>query len=91
VHGFDVFDDPLRGPEAHRLLAAARAPLYQDMSVMEYLQFVADMRGPDQSTFKKRMRDRRRLRSGPGARQEHRRPLTRRYRVSVGLGQALRA
>src|SRR3954467_15950103 len=55
VHGYDVFDDPL---EVRRRLGylPQRAPLYQDMSVWEYLAFVADMRGLDPSTFKRRMR-----------------------------------
>ena len=55
VHGYDVFDDPLEVRKRIGYLPQ-RAPLYQDMSVWEYLQFVADMRGLDQSTFKKRMK-----------------------------------
>jgi len=41
IHGHDVFDEPL---EVRRRLGylPQRAPLYQDMSVWEYLRFVAD-------------------------------------------------
>ena len=88
VHGFDVFDDPLEVRKRIGYLPQ-RAPLYQDMSVMEYLQFVADMRGLDQSTFKKRMRGivdvcglAQVLGKNIGA-------LSHGYRQRVGLGQAL--
>src|SRR4029078_1403676 len=49
------FDDPL---EVRRRLGylPQRAPLYPEMSVWEYLSFVADMRGLEPSTFKRRMR-----------------------------------
>ena len=88
VHGFDVFDDPLEVRKRIGYLPQ-RAPLYQDMSVMEYLQFVADMRGLDQSTFKKRMKGivdvcglAQVLGKNIGA-------LSHGYRQRVGLGQAL--
>ncbi len=55
IHGHDVFDEPL---EVRRKVGylPQRAPLYQDMLVWDYLRFVADMRGLDESTFKARMR-----------------------------------
>jgi ABC-2 type transport system ATP-binding protein len=88
VHGYDVFDDPLEVRKRIGYLPQ-RAPLYQDMSVWEYLQFVADMRGLDQSTFKKRMRGivdvcglAQVLGKNIGA-------LSHGYRQRVGLGQAL--
>ena len=88
VHGFDVFDDPLEVRKRIGYLPQ-RAPLYQDMGVMEYLQFVADMRGLDQSTFKKRMKGivdvcglAQVLGKNIGA-------LSHGYRQRVGLGQAL--
>ena len=88
VHGFDVFDDPLEVRKRIGYLPQ-RAPLYQDMSVWEYLQFVADMRGLEQSTFKKRMRGivdvcglAQVLGKNIGA-------LSHGYRQRVGLGQAL--
>src|SRR5271166_223028 len=43
VHGYDVFDDPLEVRKRIGYLPQ-RAPLYGDMSVWEYLHFVADMR-----------------------------------------------
>ena len=56
VHGHDVFDEPLEVRKKIGYLPQ-RASLYGEMSVWEYLTFVADMRGLDHSVFKKRMRD----------------------------------
>lgn len=88
VHGFDVFDDPLEVRKRIGYLPQ-RAPLYQDMSVWEYLRFVADMRGLDESTFKGRMKGivdvcglAQVLGKNIGA-------LSHGYRQRVGLGQAL--
>src|SRR5262245_55646908 len=55
VHGHDVFDEPLEVRKRIGYLPQ-RAPLYGEMNVWEYLNFVADMRGLDRPTFKKRMR-----------------------------------
>ncbi|MCK6588558.1 MAG: ABC transporter ATP-binding protein, partial [Polyangiaceae bacterium] len=56
VHGYDCFDQPL---DVRRKLGylPQRAPLYGEMNVWEYLSFVADMRGLDESTFKRRMKN----------------------------------
>ncbi|MEO5727722.1 MAG: ATP-binding cassette domain-containing protein, partial [Byssovorax sp.] len=88
VHGYDVFDDPLEVRKRIGYLPQ-RAPLYQDMSVWEYLRFVADMRGLDEPTFKKRMKGivdvcglAQVLGKNIGA-------LSHGYRQRVGLGQAL--
>src|SRR3954463_5281118 len=88
VHGYDVFDDPLEVRKRIGYLPQ-RAPLYQDMSVWEYLSFVADMRGLDHSTFKRRMKGivdvcglAQVLGKNIGA-------LSHGYRQRVGLGQAL--
>jgi len=88
VHGYDVFDDPLEVRKTIGYLPQ-RAPLYPEMSVWEYLQFVADMRGLDPQTFKKRMRGivevcglAQVLGKNIGA-------LSHGYRQRVGLGQAL--
>jgi ABC-2 type transport system ATP-binding protein len=88
VHGHDVFDEPV---EVRRKLGylPQRAPLYQDMSVWEYLRFVAEMRGLDEGTFRKRMRQ---VVEVCGlaqvlARDIH--TLSHGYRQRVGLGQAL--
>jgi ABC-2 type transport system ATP-binding protein len=88
VHGFDVFDDPL---EVRRRIGylPQRAPLYGDMSVWEYLSFVADMRQLDMSTFKRRMK---RIVDVCGLAQvlgKDIRDLSHGYRQRVGLGQAL--
>lgn len=88
VHGFDVFDDPLEVRKRIGYLPQ-RAPLYQDMSVWEYLEFVADMRGLEHSTFRSRMKGivdvcglAQVLGKNIGA-------LSHGYRQRVGLGQAL--
>jgi ABC-2 type transport system ATP-binding protein len=88
VHGYDVFDEPL---EVRRRIGylPQRAPLYGDMSVWEYLHFVADMRGLEPSTFKKRMRG---IVDVCGLAQvlgKDIRDLSHGYRQRVGLGQAL--
>jgi ABC-2 type transport system ATP-binding protein len=88
VHGFDVFDDPL---EVRRKIGylPQRAPLYGEMTVREYLGFVADMRGLDRGTFKKRMKgiiDVCGLATSMG---KDIRDLSHGYRQRVGLAQAL--
>ena len=88
VHGYDVFDDPL---EVRRKIGylPQRAPLYGDMSVWEYLSFVADMRGLDPSTFKKRMRGIVEVCGLAQVLGKDIRNLSHGYRQRVGLGQAL--
>src|SRR5438105_5289748 len=44
VAGYDVFDQPLQARARIGYLAEG-TPLYKDMTVLEYLQFIADMRG----------------------------------------------
>ena len=88
VHGHDVFDEPL---EVRRKIGylPQRAPLYQDMRVWDYLRFVADMRGLDESTFKARMR---KIVEVCGLAQvlgKDISTLSHGYRQRVGLGQAL--
>jgi ABC-2 type transport system ATP-binding protein len=88
VHGFDVFDDPLEVRKRIGYLPQ-RAPLYQDMSVWEYLGFVADMRGLDTPTFKRRMKG---IVDVCGLAQvlgKNIGDLSHGYRQRVGLGQAL--
>jgi ABC-2 type transport system ATP-binding protein len=88
VHGFDVFDDPL---EVRRRVGylPQRAPLYGDMSVWEYLSFVADMRGLEPSTFKRRMRGIVEVCGLAQVLGKDIRDLSHGYRQRVGLGQAL--
>lgn len=88
VHGHDVFDEAL---EVRRKVGylPQRAPLYHDMSVIEYLRFAAEMRGLDASTFKKRMH---KIVEVCGLAQVLGRDigkLSHGYRQRVGLGQAL--
>jgi ABC-2 type transport system ATP-binding protein len=88
VHGFDVFDDPL---EVRKRLGylPQRAPLYGEMNVWEYLAFVADMRGLEPSTFKRRMRGIVEVCGLAQVLGKDIRDLSHGYRQRVGLGQAL--
>jgi ABC-2 type transport system ATP-binding protein len=88
VHGFDVFASPL---EVRRRLGylPQRAPLYQDMSVWDYLEFASQIRGLDSSTFKTRLK---KVVEVCGLGQVLGKPigtLSHGYRQRVGLGQAL--
>jgi ABC-2 type transport system ATP-binding protein len=88
VHGFDVFDQPL---EVRKRLGylPQRAPLYQDMSVWEYLDFASQIRGLDPSGFKTRLT---KVVEVCGLAQVLGKPigqLSHGYRQRVGLGQAL--
>jgi ABC-2 type transport system ATP-binding protein len=88
VHGYDVFDDPL---EVRRRIGylPQRAPLYGEMNVWEYLSFVADMRGLDRGTFKKRMKGIVEVCGLAQVLGKDIRNLSHGYRQRVGLGQAL--
>lgn len=88
VHGFDVFDDPLKVRQKVGYLPQ-RAPLYGDMNVWEYLRFVSDLRSLSDSAFRTRMKTvvevcglNRVLGKDIGT-------LSHGYRQRVGLGQAL--
>jgi ABC-2 type transport system ATP-binding protein len=88
VHGFDVFDDPLEVRKRVGYLPQ-RAPLYGDMNVWEYLSFVADMRGLEPSTFKRRMKGIVEVCGLAQVLGKDIRDLSHGYRQRVGLGQAL--
>jgi ABC-2 type transport system ATP-binding protein len=88
VHGFDVFDNPLEVRKCIGYLPQ-RAPLYGDMNVWEYLRFVADMRGLEPSTFKRRMRGVVEICGLAQVLGKDIRDLSHGYRQRVGLGQAL--
>lgn len=88
VNGFDAFENPLMVKNSMGYLPE-NAPLYQDMKVEEYLQYVADMRGIPKTQRRKRIRevaDQTGL--TPRLRQEisH---LSKGYRQRVGIAQAL--
>ncbi|MBI4700476.1 MAG: ATP-binding cassette domain-containing protein [Deltaproteobacteria bacterium] len=88
VNGHDVFDAPL---EVRRSLGylPQRAPLYGDMSVWEYLRFVAQMRQLDASSFRKRMRSVVEVCGLARSLGTDIRTLSHGYRQRVGLAQAL--
>ncbi|MEJ7733703.1 MAG: ATP-binding cassette domain-containing protein [Polyangiaceae bacterium] len=88
VHGHDVFEEPLEVRKRIGYLPQ-RAPLYGEMSVWEYLNFVADMRGLDQSTFKKRMKSIVEVCGLAQSLGKDINTLSHGYRQRVGLGQAL--
>lgn len=88
VAGHNVFDEPL---EVRRKLGylPQRAPLYGEMSVWEYLRFVAEMRGLDDSTFRSRMKNIVEVCGLATSLGKDIRTLSHGYRQRVGLGQAL--
>jgi ABC-2 type transport system ATP-binding protein len=88
VHGHDVFDEPL---EVRRKVGylPQRAPLYGEMNVWEYLTFVADMRGLDHGTFRKRMKNIVEVCGLATSLGKDIRDLSHGYRQRVGLAQAL--
>ena len=88
VHGFDVFDEPLAVREKIGYLPQ-RAQMYGEMSVWEYLSFVADVRRIDASSFKKRMRNIVEVCGLGTVLGKDIRQLSHGYRQRVGLGQAL--
>jgi ABC-2 type transport system ATP-binding protein len=88
VHGHDVFDEPLEVRKKIGYLPQ-RAALYGEMSVWEYLSFVADMRGLDSGIFKKRMRDIVEVCGIAQVLGKDIRTLSHGFRQRVGLGQAL--
>jgi ABC-2 type transport system ATP-binding protein len=88
VNGHDVFDAPLEVRRAIGYLPQ-RAPLYTDMSVYDYLRFVAEIRGLSESSFKSRLK---KVVEVCGLAQSLGKDigtLSHGYRQRVGLGQAL--
>jgi ABC-2 type transport system ATP-binding protein len=88
VSGFDVFDSPVEVRKAIGYLPQ-RAPLYTDMTVIDYLRFTAQIRGLEDSAFKTRLK---KVIEVCGLAQTLGKDigtLSHGYRQRVGLGQAL--
>jgi ABC-2 type transport system ATP-binding protein len=88
VNGHDVFDDSLKVRECLGYLPQ-RAPLYLEMSVLEYLRFAADLRHLDQATFLRRAKSVVEVCGLAQVLGKEIRHLSHGYRQRVGLGQAL--
>jgi ABC-2 type transport system ATP-binding protein len=88
VNGHDVFDNPLAVRESLGYLPQ-RAPLYLEMSVLEYLRFAADLRHLDPDTFKKRARSVVEVCGLAQVLGKEIRHLSHGYRQRVGVAQAL--
>lgn len=88
VRGYDVFDNPLEVRESLGYLPQ-RAPLYLEMTVLEYLKFAADLRKVDPSTFRSRARNVVEVCGLAQVLNKEIRALSHGYRQRVGLAQAL--
>jgi ABC-2 type transport system ATP-binding protein len=88
VNGHDVFDEPLEVRQSLGYLPQ-RAPLYLEMSVLEYLRFAADLRHLDDATFRKRAKAVVEVCGLAQVLGKEIRYLSHGYRQRVGLGQAL--
>ncbi len=88
VHGHDVFDDPLAVRQKIGYLPQ-RAPLYTDMNVWDYLKFAAEIRGIDESMFRKRLKKVVEVCGLAQSLGKEIGTLSHGYRQRVGLAQAL--
>src|SRR5579864_7629969 len=88
VNGHDVFDEPLQVREGLGYLPQ-RAPLYLEMSVVEYLRFAADLRHLDADEFRRRATSVVEVCGLAQVLGKEIRYLSHGYRQRVGLAQAL--
>jgi ABC-2 type transport system ATP-binding protein len=88
VNGHDVFDAPLQVRESLGYLPQ-RAPLYLEMSVLEYLRFAGDLRHLDPDTFRRRAKSVVEVCGLAQVLGKEIRHLSHGYRQRVGLAQAL--
>jgi len=88
VNGADVFDDPMGVRRSIGYLPES-TPLYTEMLVLEYLEFVAKMRGYTGSEARKRIKKAAEQTSLGDVIAKEIRQLSKGYRQRVGLAQAL--
>lgn len=88
VNGHDVFDSSLKVRESLGYLPQ-RAPLYLEMSVLEYLRFAADLRHLDGDKFRARAKNVVEVCGLAQVLGKEIRHLSHGYRQRVGLAQAL--
>jgi ABC-2 type transport system ATP-binding protein len=90
VAGFDVFDQPIEAKRRTGYLPET-PPLYPEMTVREYLQFVAriKMKGVSKSERKSRIEDSMRRTRVDDMANRHCGKLSKGYRQRVGLAQAI--
>ncbi|MAQ17134.1 MAG: ABC transporter [Sandaracinus sp.] len=88
INGADVFDDPMGVRRSIGYLPES-TPLYTEMLVLEYLQFVAKMRGYTGTDARKRIKKAVEQTSLEDVIAKEIRALSKGYRQRVGLAQAL--
>lgn len=88
VAGYDVFDDSLE-VRRHIGYLPESAPLYSEMSVVDFLNFVGGMRGLKGQKLRKRVKEVVGLTGLPSATGKNINELSKGYRQRVGLAQAL--
>jgi ABC-2 type transport system ATP-binding protein len=88
INGHDVLEDSLAAREAIGYLPESN-PLYPDLLVLEYLQFVAEVRGLDKAAAQKRIKTVVEETGLGDVYAKQIRALSKGYRQRVGLAQAL--